>query len=106
MKKKRTVWSCKYVQDVDNIQIVNDIAKQNNISEICASLLYNRGFKNAKEAHNFLFFEDLVSHSPMLLKDVEKAVYRIQKALENNERIVIYGDYDVDGVTSVTMLYL
>lgn len=106
MKKKKTVWSCKYVEDNENIQIVNDIAKQNNISEICASLLYNRGFRSAKEAHSFLYSEDLVTHSPLLLKDVEKAVYRIQKALENNERIVIYGDYDVDGVTSVTMLYL
>ncbi len=106
MKNKKTIWSCKFSDDEALRPIIKSIAKENNISEICASLLYNRGYKTAEDAKRFLSFDDLVTHSPLLLKDVEKAVARIKKALDNDERIVIYGDYDVDGVTSVTMLYL
>ena len=106
MNKRKTVWSSKYCPDHENKKIVSEIALANNISEICASLLYNRGFKSPEDASRFLNFGDAMMYSPLLLKDVEKGVERIQRALENNERIVIYGDYDVDGVTSVTMLYL
>lgn len=106
MNKRKTVWSSKFSENDESKTIVADIAKKNNVSEICASLIYNRGYKSPEEASMFLNFSDVVMHSPLLLKDVEKAVERLQFALENNERIVIYGDYDVDGVTSVTMLYL
>lgn len=106
MKDKKTVWSCRFSANDDNLSVISEIAKQNNISEICASLLYARGYKTSEGAQSFLNFNDLVIHSSLLLKDVEKAVERIQRALENDEKIVIYGDYDVDGVTSVTMLYL
>ena len=106
MNNRKTVWSAKFIENSENLSIIADIAKKNNISEICASLLYNRGYRNAEDASKFLNFDDVVMHSPLLLKDVDKAVERIQTALKNNERIVIYGDYDVDGVTSVTMLYL
>lgn len=106
MNSRKTVWSSKFIENEESKSAVVDIAKENNISEICASLIYNRGYKNPQDASRFLNFNDIVMHSPLLLKDVEKAVERIQLALENNERIVIYGDYDVDGVTSVTMLYL
>ena len=106
MNNRKTVWSSKYIETEETKSAVRDIAKENNISDICASLIYNRGYKNAKDASKFLNFDDIVMNSPLLLKDVEKAVERIQRALQNNERIVIYGDYDVDGVTSVTMLYL
>lgn len=106
MNSKKTVWSSRFVENEETRAAVSDIAKKNNISEICASLIYNRGYTNAEDASKFLNFDDVVMHSPLLLKDVEKAVDRIQLAIRNNERIVIYGDYDVDGVTSVTMLYL
>lgn len=106
MNNRKTLWSTKYTEDSKSKISVADIAKKNNISEICASLIYNRGYHNAMDASKFLNFNDVVMHSPLLLKDIEKAVDRIQIALKNNERIVIYGDYDVDGVTSVTMLYL
>lgn len=103
---RKTVWSSKYVETPEIKEIVSTIAKENNISEICASLLYNRGFRDPKEVTSFFNFDDAIIHSPLLLKDIEKAVARIQKAVENHERIVIFGDYDVDGVTSVTMMYL
>ena len=88
MKDKKTVWSCKYSANDDNLSIISDIAKQNNISEICASLLYARGYKTPETAQGFLNFDDLVIHSSLLLKDVEKAVKRIQIALKNDEKIV------------------
>lgn len=106
MNNKKTVWSTRYSDTEQARKAVSSIAKLNNISEISASLLYNRGFNTAEDASRFLNFNDVVMHSPLLLKDVEKAVARISEALENNERIAIFGDYDVDGVTSVTMLYL
>lgn len=106
MNSKKTVWSSKYIETEESKIAVSEIAKVNNISEICASLIYNRGYKTVNDASKFIRFDDIVMHSPLLLKDVEKAVERIQRAVKNNERIVIYGDYDVDGVTSVTMLYL
>ena len=106
MNNKKTVWSTRYTDTAQAREAVSTIAKLNNISEISASLLYNRGFHTAEDASRFLNFNDVVMHSPLLLKDVEKAVARISEALENNERIAIFGDYDVDGVTSVTMLYL
>ena len=106
MNNKKTVWSTRYTDTEQAREAVSSIAKLNNISEISASLLYNRGFHTAEDASRFLNFNDVVMHSPLLFKDVEKAVARISEALENNERIAIFGDYDVDGVTSVTMLYL
>lgn len=106
MNNKKTVWSTRYTDTEQAREAVSSIAKLNNISEISASLLYNRGLHTAENASRFLNFNDVVMHSPLLLKDVEKAVARISEALENNERIAIFGDYDVDGVTSVTMLYL
>ena len=106
MNKRKTLWSSKYIDSPENRIAVSQISQSNNISEICASLIYNRGYKTPEAACAFLHLDDIGMHSPLLLKDVEKAVERIQLALENGERIAIYGDYDVDGVTSVTILYL
>ena len=106
MNNKKTVWSSKFVENEETKKSVSEIAEVNKISEICASLIYTRGYRNAKDASKFLRLDDVSTHSPLLLKNVKKAVERLKKAVENNERIVIYGDYDVDGVTSVTMLYL
>lgn len=106
MDKRKTLWTVRYNETPESQSIVSAIAEHNKISEICASLLYNRGFTSPEEAYKFLNFNNIVMHSSLLLKDIEKAVERINRAVENNEKIAIYGDYDVDGVTSVTMLYL
>lgn len=106
MSTRKTVWSSKFIENEENKKIVSDIAKNNGISEICASLLYNRGYKTNQDVKSFLNFEDILMYSPLILKDVEKAASRIKDAIDSGERIVIYGDYDVDGVTSVTALYL
>jgi len=77
-----------------------------NISPITAQLLINRGIKDELQAQHFLYGDLTSCHSPSLLKDIEKAVSRIKKAIQNKEKILIYGDYDVDGITSVALLSL
>ena len=76
------------------------------LSPLCTRLLYCRGYRTKLEIDRFLRCEDTLFHSPFLLCDVRAAVARIRQAVEQRERIVIYGDYDVDGVTAVSLLYL
>ena len=85
---------------------IRALAKDAGLSEIMARLLYLRGDPTADRVRAFLRQEESQFHDPYLLLDMEKAVERIFLALNNRERIVIYGDYDVDGVTSVSLLYL
>ncbi len=76
------------------------------VGTLTAGLLANRGYTTEEAASRFLRMEEELLHSPMLLADMDKAVARIERALADREKIVIYGDYDVDGVTSVSILYL
>ncbi|MFA4981821.1 MAG: single-stranded-DNA-specific exonuclease RecJ [Candidatus Omnitrophota bacterium] len=76
-----------------------------NISKITAQLLANRGVTDAALASDFLRSSLSSCHDPFLLKDMDKAVYRIKKAIAGNEKMLVYGDYDVDGMTGVTILY-
>jgi len=93
-----------HLQEVD-AKDVERIAKTNNIDPIVAKLLALRGITEADEIKRFLK-QDLTSfHDPFLLSDMKKAVERIQTAIVKNERILIYGDYDADGVTSTSLLY-
>ena len=74
------------------------------ISEITAQLLSNRGINDIKEAGEFLACSLSSCHDPFLLKDMDRAVGRIRKAIERKEKMLVYGDYDVDGMTSVAIL--
>lgn len=74
------------------------------ISPIVAQLLVNRGVRTPEQAQDFLFGGLSSCHDPFLMKDMSKAVERIKKAVSNKEKILIYGDYDVDGVTSTALL--
>ena len=76
------------------------------ISSVTAQLLYNRGFTTPEEAGLFLRNDEGVWHDPFLMADMEPAVERVLRAVREGEKIAVYGDYDVDGVTSVTSLYL
>ena len=68
-------------------------------SPLLAHLLFHRGLTNTETAQAFLEPDyDLNSHDPFLLKDAEKSATRIFRAIQNNERIVIYSDYDADGI--------
>ena len=90
----------------ENPEIINDIAQKLSLSTITAALLYNRGLHDSESALKFIKKETEFFYDPYILVDMDKAVERILKAIQNDERIVIYGDYDVDGVTSVSTLYL
>lgn len=70
-----------------------------------ASMLANRIGIDIDKARNFLFPMLKQLHDPFLYHDMDKAVCRIAKAIESNERILVYGDYDVDGTTSVALVY-
>ncbi len=74
------------------------------MDSVAAKLLYERGIHSAEELHTFLqpSLEDL--HDPYLLHDMDKAVERIRRAIEDYEQILIYGDYDADGMTSASIL--
>ncbi len=100
-------WIIQYQTDDANAKAaVSSIARELSLSEIMARLLYVRGYKTAAEAHSFLYQEEAQFHDPFLLSDITKGVERIMLALEQKEKIAIYGDYDVDGVTSVSLLHL
>ncbi|MDI9604740.1 MAG: single-stranded-DNA-specific exonuclease RecJ [Bacteroidota bacterium] len=81
------------------------LAKELNLDPVLAELLLNKGIETEEEARKFLYprLEDL--HDPFLLPDMDKAILRIEKALGNKERILVYGDYDVDGTTAVALVY-
>ncbi len=85
---------------------VKEIASALHLRLPTAYLLYNRECSTPAEAKAFLEKETEQMHDPFDMADMEEAVPRILEAVENHENIVIYGDYDVDGVTSVSSLYL
>ncbi len=78
--------------------------KELNISPILAKLLINRGISTVDEARLFLEGGLSEMHDPFLMTDMGKAVTRIRKALENREKILVYGDYDADGTTATALL--
>ena len=105
--KREKVWEERYIfGDEAKDRQIDEMARAMGVSRLFAVLLYNRGYKTEAEAKRFLRLEQSDFHDPYLLADMDRAVERIFAALENNEKICIYGDYDVDGVTSVTVLYL
>jgi single-stranded-DNA-specific exonuclease len=83
---------------------VKHLSQQLNVNELIATLLLQRGIETFAEARQF--FRPTLSdlHDPYLMKDMDKAVVRIEKAIENGENILIFGDYDVDGTTAVSLV--
>jgi single-stranded-DNA-specific exonuclease len=89
-----------------NPSIQETFSKELDISPVTAQVLANRGIDQIDQAHRFLHPSLSHLHSPFLMKDMEKAVDRIIKALSRNELVLIYGDYDVDGITSIAIMLL
>lgn len=87
-----------------NNEKIIEIAKKHNISELLTKILVNRGIIDDKEIDTFLNPTRNDFYDPYLMPDMEKAVERIIKAINNQEKVMIYGDYDVDGITSITVL--
>ena len=92
------------VKETDNLS-VKKLAQELNVSEIIAQLLVLRGINTFEEAK--AFFRPTLNHlhDPFLMKNMQHAVNRLSLAIKNNEKILVYGDYDVDGTTSVAMMY-
>jgi single-stranded-DNA-specific exonuclease len=89
----------------ENPKLRDKLSKNLNISPVTAQVLINRGLENEAEANLFLNSTLFDLPSPYLMKGMETAVNRIKSAIEKKEKIAIYGDYDVDGVTSTALLY-
>ena len=102
MKKITTMrWT---IKPEPTIELTSNLAEQLGVDTTIAKLLVQRGISTFEEAKSFFRpnLEEL--HDPFLMKDMDKAVERIEKAIENNENILVFGDYDVDGTTSVSLM--
>ena len=87
-------------------EAVETVSARLGVSPVTAQLLYNRGYTTWEEADRFLRNDEGAWHDPFLMADMASAVERVLTAVREGEKIAVYGDYDVDGVTSVTSLYL
>ncbi len=90
-----------YEVDENKIDI---IAEKYGITNLLARILLNRGLETDEQIKVFLDPTRDDFYDPFMLPDMNKAVDRIIKAIENKEKVIIYGDYDVDGITSITVL--
>ena len=89
----------------DDPKEIRAFAKKLNVSAAVASILWHRGIRERKAADRFLYPEEKQSfYDPFLMKDMELAAARIERAIREKEQIVIYGDYDVDGMTATAVL--
>lgn len=85
---------------------VKQLAAETGYPEVFAGLLMARGVHNKEEAQRFLYPSEKNMYDPFLMKGMEAAVCRISQAMDAHEKITIYGDYDVDGITATSILYL
>lgn len=92
------------LKEFDKNRVV-EMSKTFRISPLTAIILYNRNIRDDETIESFLTRNLGVMHDPFLMKDMHKAAERIKAAKRNNEKITIYGDYDVDGITSIAILY-
>ncbi len=94
-------WNLKSKPEKEKVQALQNALQ---VDEIIATLLVQRGIATYEQAKTFFrpTLEDL--HNPYLMKDMYKAVSRIEKAITNNENILVFGDYDVDGTTAVSLV--
>lgn len=97
----RKIWRLK----PEEPDIQRELKGSLNISGITARLLSNRGIRTPEEAKAFLSSSLSSCHDPFQLKGMDKAVHRIKQAVRENEKILVYGDYDADGVTSAALVY-
>ena len=96
-----------YIQPPDEALIAEskELARQLHISDISARLLIRRGIHSVEEAKSYVHPSLGELNDSFLMRDMDKAVERLELALRRNERILIYGDYDVDGTTAVALVY-
>lgn len=90
-----------YEKDEDTVRRIQE---EFGLSRLLATIIVNKGLKTKQEIEVFLNPTRNDFHDPYLMPDMQIAVDRIAKAIENQEKVIIYGDYDVDGITSITVL--
>ncbi len=100
---KHKIWKIKPSPDA---QKVFELKKSLGVSKKICALLLDRGIDTFEKAKTFFRPQLSMLHDPFLMKDMDKAVSRLLKAISSKEQIRVYGDYDVDGTTSVSMMYL
>lgn len=93
------------IKDNSNEETVSSLKELLNVDRIIASLLFQRKITDFEEAKSFFRPDISELHDPFQMRDMDKAILRIHKALINNEKILVFGDYDVDGTTSVALVY-
>lgn len=99
MQKRWAIASCR------NEVVTQKLSDELGVNRVLAELLVSRGVGTFEDARRF-FRPDLSSlHDPFLMRDMDKAILRIEQAIGNKEKVLIYGDYDVDGTTAVAVVY-
>ena len=86
-------------------EVVERLATHLRMSPVLTNLLVQRGIDTVEKANRFFNPQLADLHDPFLMKDMDRAVERIERAVANNEMIMVYGDYDVDGTTAVALVY-
>jgi single-stranded-DNA-specific exonuclease len=87
-------------------QSVHSLSESLGVSSVVAQLLLQRGISSFEEAKTFFRPQLSFLHDPFLMKDMYQAVHRLDEAMQKGEKLLVYGDYDVDGTTSVALMYL
>ncbi len=95
-------WIIKQQGDEDVLQHLQDVL---GVERPIANLLQQRGIRTFEEARLFFRPELSVLHDPFLMKDMDRAIERINRAIASGEKVMVYGDYDVDGTTAVALVY-
>lgn len=84
---------------------IETLAREINVNPTLANMLINRGVESFEQAKEYFRPSLSQLHDPFLMKDMDQAIARIEKAIQNEEKILVYGDYDVDGTTAVALVY-
>ncbi|WP_100371979.1 single-stranded-DNA-specific exonuclease RecJ [Bacillus sp. FJAT-45037] len=100
MLKPKARWK---IQEQDNLK-TELLVKELGVDTLVAQLLLNRGIDTPEAAKTFLCTEEMTYHDPYLLDGMSETVTRIKEAIENKEKILIFGDYDADGVSSTSVM--
>jgi single-stranded-DNA-specific exonuclease len=95
-------WRLKEPADINEVK---HLSAALNVDMAIANLLVQRGIKTYSDARSFFRPKLSDLHDPFLMKDMDKAVARLQQAISRDEKVMVYGDYDVDGTTSVALMY-
>ena len=95
-------WTVKVPADTEK---VDRLAAELGVDRVLAELLVQRGVETFAEARSFFRPQLADLHDPFLMKDMDQAVERLNRAITGGEKILVYGDYDVDGTTAVALVY-